>query len=359
MSNKYRVSQSKVKTFRRCHAAYHYKYVEELRKKRRSRPLQFGTMVHEMLERHCNGDDPFSYLAELKADPASMKMFRQEQDEFGDILEDVEDIMTDYFDFHEGDENLHFLRKKRRSAEHHFEIELMPDVIWNGKIDTLVRTSDGLTWLGEHKSFKRRPGDDDRWRSMQGATYIRANDILGWKPVDGLWWDYIRSKAPATPTLLANKTLSGRKLDTVVSRIRRVMDERGDDDKNYPKLLSDAEKNRGQYFHRIFAAVQSHVTDTIFEDFETTVREMVRGHGKVSDMNIDMHCSWCDYEPLCRAKLQGLDMDFVKEREYDNADKTQKASELRKPKEDTIHKAIVGTVPVESAHTKARGRKER
>ena len=34
-------------------------------------------------------------------------------------------------------------------------------------------------------------------------------------------------------------------------------------------------------------------------------------------MNIERHCSWCDYEPLCRARLQGNDFDFIKERQYE------------------------------------------
>ena len=337
MTEDYRVSQSKVKTWRRCHAAYDYKYVQKLRKKRKSRPLQFGTMIHEMLELHCNGLDPFSYLDGLRSDVEAMKLFKQERDEFGDILEDVEDIMTDYFNHYDDDEDLVFVRKRKRQAEHHFEIELFPGVIWNGKIDNLVITPNKLRWLGEHKSFKRRPSDDDRWRSLQGATYIRANDILGWEPLDGLLWDYVKSKPPAIPHILQDGSMSQKKLDTLPAKIRRVAKERGEKANEYPQLMASAEKNMGEYFFRVHAPVQPQVVDMVFEDFEATVKEMVKGHGKCSDMNIDMHCSWCDYEPLCRAKLQGLDIDFTKEREYRDGTKTK--SDYKEPDPAIIHRA--------------------
>jgi len=131
MSEGFKVSQSKVKTYRRCHQAYHYRYVEKLRKKGKSRPLQFGTMIHEALERHFNGDDPMAYFEELRNDVAAMKLFAQERDEYGDILEDTQDIIADYLEYWDSD-NLRPVRKARRGAEHTFEIELFPGIIWNG-----------------------------------------------------------------------------------------------------------------------------------------------------------------------------------------------------------------------------------
>ena len=68
-----KVSQSKVKMWRQCKFAYHCKHVEKLRKKTKSRPLTFGTLVHEMLEAHANGDDPFDQLN--KASVINAKLF--------------------------------------------------------------------------------------------------------------------------------------------------------------------------------------------------------------------------------------------------------------------------------------------
>jgi len=336
MSDKFMVSQSKVKTFRRCHQAYHYRYVEKLRKKGKSRPLQFGTMIHEALERHFNGDDPMEYFDELRNDVAAMKLFAQERDEYGDILEDTQDIITDYLEYWDSD-NLRPVRKARRGAEHTFEIELFPGVIWNGKIDAIAKTPNKLRWLVEHKTYSRKPNDDDRWRNLQSVTYFRANDILGWQPLDGCVWDYIKSKPPAIPGVLKDGTLSTKKIDTLPSTVERTIAEH-DQDKlgKVDALRVMAEKNRPEYFQRIHTPAQRDVADMVFSDFEATIREMVDNHGCVSDMNIDKHCSWCDYESLCRARLQGLDVDFVKERNYTDGTKNKKDTDS--DKKPVIHR---------------------
>lgn len=320
MSKQFRVSQSKVKTYRRCRRAYHNRYVEKLRKKRKSRPLQFGTMIHEMLERHFNGDDPLEYLRGLEADVNQMKLFQQEREEYGDIIEDVEDIMIEYLAYWK-DSDLRPIRKAGRGAEHTFEIELLPDVIWNGKLDVIGVTPNKLRWLVEHKTYSRRPNDDERWRNLQSVSYFRANDILGWAPLDGALWNYVKSKPPAVPGILKDGSLSTKKIDTLPSKIKRVFADHPEAAKKttknqYQATLAMAEKNRADYFQRIHTPVNRAVADLVFADFEATVREMVDNHGKSSEMNIDRHCSWCDYEGICRAELQGLDTDYVKEREY-------------------------------------------
>ena len=346
------VSQSKVKTFRRCHRAYHYRYVEKLRKKRKNRPLQFGTMIHEMLERYINGDDPSSYLRELENDVNQMRLFAQEREEYGDIIEDVEDIITDYMEHWEND-GLRFIRKAGRGAEHTFEIEIMRDVIWNGKIDAIAATRNKLRWLVEHKTYTRKPTDDDRWRNLQSVTYFRANDIMGWQPLDGALWDYIKSKAPAVPGLLKDGSLSTKQIDTLPSKIHRVLAQAKvtASDKTAQALLQKAERNRSEYFQRVHTPVNRAVADMVFADFEATVREMVDKHGKCSDMNIDKHCGWCDYEPLCRSMLQGLDVDYVKEREYTDGTKSQKDDDSEKP---PVHKVGWETFAQDKAERVAR-----
>ena len=334
MTEVFKVSQSKVKVFRKCHQAYHYKYVEGLRKKRKSRPLQFGTMIHEALERYFNGDEPDEYFDELANNVEAMKLFSQEREEYGDILQDTRDIITDYVEFWD-DSGLRSVRKAKRGAEHHFEIELLPDVIWNGKIDAVAKTPNKLRWLVEHKTYNRKPNDDDRWRNLQSVTYFRANDMLGWTALDGCLWDYIKSKPPAVPGVLQDGTLSQKKIDTLPSTVRREVEERNESLDQYPQLVASAEKNRAEYFQRIHTPVNREVVDLVFADFEATVREMVEKHGLVSDMNIDRHCSWCDYEPICRAKLQGLDADHVIQREFTHGEKADQ-EEDDKP---VVHKA--------------------
>lgn len=314
MADEFRVSQSKVKTYRRCHRAYHNKYVLKLKKRRKSRPLTFGSIVHEMIEAFANGDDPFEVLEAINLRDA--KLFASEREEYGEIVDDIHTIMTEYFKKWP-EEELQYLRVNRKSAEHEFDIELMPNVVWNGKLDGFGKTPNRLKWLIEHKSFNRKPSDDDRWRNLQSITYFRAIDILGWPQVDGVCWDYIGSKAPAQPGLLADGSMSQKMIKTLPTAVEKFIDRHlpgGNAD--YSTFVKKTEQNYDDWFMRIFTPIHTEAVDAIFADFESTIRRMVDDHGKVRDMNIERHCGWCEYEPLCRAELLGGDIDFIKAKEY-------------------------------------------
>lgn len=202
MSNVFRVSNSKIKLWLKCKMAYHLKYVDKLRPKKKSRPLQFGTMVHEMIEAWIEGDDPMEKLAEFEKKQG--RLFQTMIDEYGDIVDDTRIIMTEYFAFwHERakkdpDSKLTILRRNRRGAEHKFEVEVRPGIVLIGKIDA-IGSSRKLRWMVEHKTFTNMPNEDHRWRSVQSALYLRVNDMLGWPSLDGTLWDYIHS-SPCIPT---------------------------------------------------------------------------------------------------------------------------------------------------------------
>lgn len=322
----FNVSQSKVKTYRRCHYAYHLRYVEKLRKKVKSRPLQFGTIVHQMLEADAEGDDPFEILKKVEKD--NIKMFRAEREMYGEIIDDIRQIMTEYFGYWP-EKDLRFERRNGRSGEHKFDIELFPGINWNGKIDAIGKTPNKLRWAVEHKTFNRKPNDDERWRNLQSSTYIHAVRLLGWGDVDGMCWDYIRSKPPTKPSLNKDLTLSQKNIDTLPITIRETLAELKLKEKDHKDYLKRSEENLAVWFQRIHTPVDDEVVKNVFADFEFTILEMAERHGKCKDKNIDRHCSWCDYEKICRAELQGDDVDFVKQKDYEvgNKDDEQPALE--------------------------------
>ena len=330
----FNVSQSKVKTYRRCRRAYHNRYVEKLRRKRISRPLVFGRIVHDMIEADLNKQDPFALLNKIAH--TDKKMFAAQREEYGEIIQDLNLIMIDYFDEYKGE--LKPIKKNNKLAEHEFNIEIMPGVNWNGKIDLIASTPNRLRWLGEHKTFTRMPGDDERWRNLQSVTYIRAIDMMGWGSVDGVIWDYIRSKGPNIPQLLDSGKLSQNKKDVLPSSVKFAIKEARLKLSDYRDFIEKARHNRRDWFTRVFQPVKNEVVNRVFDDFLLTLQEMVDNHGKVKDMNIDRHCGWCDYEPLCRAELQGLDVDYVKTREYE----TEKSAEIQGRSRDKKKKKLGG-----------------
>lgn len=318
--NKLYVSQSRVKQWRKCHYAHYLKYVRNLKKKRKSRSLTFGTIVHEMLDAYGEGDDPFKVLKKIEKDNA--KMFKIEREEYGEIIDDIRQIMTEYFDYYD-EKDLTFIRINKRSGEHPFEIELMKDVIWNGKIDALARTPNKLQWCVERKSFKRRPSDDDLWRNIQSSTYLTALNMLGWtkSPVEGMVWDYIHNKSPTKPQILKKGgVISERNITTLPITVKETLAELGMKEKNHKGYLERVDAGLSDWFFRIHTPVDSTVVDHLFEDFKFSIVEMVKdqeaGH-KTRDKCIEQHCNWCDFEGICRAELEGNDVDYVIQHDYE------------------------------------------
>lgn len=308
----FRVSHSKIKQWLKCKMSYHFKYVMKLRARKKSRPLQFGGMVHDMLEAFINGDDPFEKLDEIAKKQG--KLFRSEIEEYGDIVNDVRVIMTEYFE-HWGENSLMFVRKNKKGAEHKFEIELRDGVTLVGKIDAIAKAKK-LRWMVEHKTFTQMPNDDHRWRNVQSGIYLRVNDILGWENLDGTLWDYIHSKSPSYPEILKSGAVSRRAINTLPTRIHEVIEDRNLDPALFAGMLKLAEENRKHYFQRIFNPKKRKVVDALWDDMLSSVDEMVAFHGKSKTMTIDRHCDWCDFEPICRARLQGEDVDYVMEKQF-------------------------------------------
>jgi hypothetical protein len=298
-----------------CRLSYHYKYVENLRRKRKSRPLQFGSIIHNMIEADANGDDPFELLDKIEIDNG--KMFQAEIDIYGELIQDVADIMEDYFEYWEGSPKaVRYLEHDGKFAEHEFAIEIDDGILCKGKIDAAAK-SRGLKWMTEHKSWGRMPSEDHRWRNIQSSIYLRVNDMLGWfKGLDGTLWDYVHSKAPTKPKPLKSGNLSTKNVNTLPSTVSRTLRQLKIPRARAQGLIKAAEANRSKYFDRIYTPRNDAVIDVLFNEFIDTSREMSALHGKSKARSIGRHCEYCDFEGLCRAELLGHDVDFIKEREY-------------------------------------------
>jgi len=320
----FKVSQSKVKTWLSCKKKYHFRYIEKLKRIKKGRPLQFGSIVHDMLEAHANGDDPFEKLEKIELDNG--KLFRAEIDMYGELVVDIGFIMEDYFSYWGGkDKNsIKVIEVNGKGAEHSFAIPLDrdPKILITGKVDLFGKTPDRLKWLVEHKSFNRRPSEEFRWVNLQSSVYIRIAEMLGWPQVDGTLWDYIHSKPPELPKALKGGNVSQAKIYTLPTAVKQFLSDNKLKAKDYPSLMNHALENRSQYFYRIRNPMAAKVVDGIYSDFIDAVLDMRDNHGKKSMRTIERHCQWCDYEPLCKAELLGHDTKFIRKREYVIDEKT-------------------------------------
>lgn len=277
----------------------------------------FGNIVHKMIEAHANGGDPFRILTKIERE--NRKLFRAERELYGDIVLDVEYIMSEYFDYWKRHKDeLEYIEIRGKCAEHTFEIELKAGLVWKGTIDAFAeaRSRPRLKWLTEHKSFSKEWSEDERWRNVQSISYRRAALEMGWPDVDGTVWDYIYSKSPSIPQLKKNREPSIREIVTLPNVVADFMKREGLKSIQCEKLIEDALSCRPKYFQRVFTPMHRDAEKSIFDDFMETVNEIANEHDKKKGRNIGRHCGWCDFEPLCRAAMTGGDEDFVKEREY-------------------------------------------
>lgn len=274
-------------------------------------------MIHLMLEAEANGHDPLAKLEDVVKQAG--KMFASQQDEFDEIVGDVRDIMTDYFNHPwEKDKVLKFIKREGRRAEHEFEVDVTPNIVLVGKLDAFATTPyrDKERWIVENKSFRQMPNDDHRWRNLQSNTYIRVNEMLNLPKVAGFCWNYIRTKSPTVPKLLKNGEPSQKRLDTLPTRLTRFFDDRDVDPKTLRRMIDTAKKNEGSYFIRIFTPVKKRVVDLVWRDIVETATIMAEGAWKWRAKTIGRHCEWCEFEPICRAELTGGDVNFIKKKEY-------------------------------------------
>jgi hypothetical protein len=309
----FRVSQSKINTGRRCLQAFKYKYHDRLRRKAKARPLQFGSIMHELIEVHVEGKDPFKKLDEIAKQ--NVRLFREEREAYGEIVADAGYIMRGYLE-HWKKDPLVMLPHDGKKAEIEFEIELTTDIVATGKLDGVAK-SRKMNWLVEHKNNKQFPDADHRWRNLQSAVYIRFIEMLGWWSLEGTLWDYIRSKPPTRPELLKSGKLSEKRLDSLPQVVIDTIKKHKLNPRDYKDLIDSQTLNMSTWYQRVYTPTKKAVVDNLVRDFTLSARHLRdTNFDKPVPRSIDKHCTWCEFEPLCRAALQGSDEDYVKEHEY-------------------------------------------
>lgn len=315
MTELFHVSQSKAKDFRACQYKFWLKHILKIERLKKARPLKFGTIVHKMKQAIANGTDPFKELDKIELE--NKKLFQAEREMYGEIIEDISYIFRAYLDYTK-DKKLVYKKRDGQRAEFPFEIQYGSGLLIKGTIDA-VTTYRGLDWLTEHKNHKNIPNDDQRWRNVQSAVYIRVLEILDWWKVEGTCWDYIRTKPPTRPQLLQSGKMSERSIDTLPQVVIDTLKAHKKNLKDYQGLIDAATENMSSYFQRVYTPMKKKVVDTIFRDFIVTAKQMRDANldpKRPPPRTIEQHCGWCEFEPLCRAEMQGLDTKYIMEKEY-------------------------------------------
>lgn len=308
-----KLSHSKVKTWRRCHRAYHYKYTEKLRKKTKARPLMMGSLIHEVLELELQGK-PFEHIFN-KYQKEIRSIFEEERAEFDldSVVPNARIIMDGYLKFYKQDPVEYLAIEKEVQAE------LIPGVIVEGKIDGIVRKkSDGRVFIFERKTCKQMPKEDVRLSDIQSVIYYWLLPASGYRrKLDGIMWDYVRSKPPTVPELLKKGSLSLANIETTPEVYLEAIKKHKLKPQDYAEMLKKLELKRSQFFKRVPLPYSNTLRDNIVSDLKDTAKEILTFGEVLKDRNLGRDCSWCEFYSLCQSELRGLDSDFIRRKEYE------------------------------------------
>lgn len=310
------VSYSKVSTYRDCPQSYHWGYVMGLEPKKASRPLSFGSDFHKLLE--CRTD---KNKLEAAMDTIREQYYdltpRQQEDLGEDYLDELFQVFDDYQQRWLGTE-------LPNVTEHEFYLPIGKykgeDVVFHGIIDELYfdKETGVVSVIGEHKTFSTKPDMSVLAMNQQICLYAKAVEKeFGVMPTK-VRWDYIKSSPAKEPIWLDKSQRFSEAANSQItpySWLRACEKRKISDD----AMLSKAkmyEPNIDNFFFRCEMDIHPEMVEAIFNDFKTTVRELVAKGSTNTTKHVSRDCSWCEYQPLCYGQFTGADLDYIIEKDY-------------------------------------------
>ena len=323
------IHQSTIKAWRRCHRLYHYRYVEKIQQRVKRIQLMRGTIIGQCLDlvalEREKINTPGSWRGILsRYGKQYAKLFDEEKEYYGDLLGDIENIVSRYIKLYEKDGLKYWTSSKVTTPyELPIEIDLSPGVVFRGHIDKMPRDKQSRYWVMDHKSHKKIPEAEKRFNDLQLVFYFWAAPLAGYPKPSGVLWDYLRTKIPTKPEILKSGELSQRKdIDTDYETYYQEIVKHGLDPAKYHDLLSRL-KSEGQikFFQRVFLPGPSKaLVKEIVNDAKITAQEIKHLAGKSKTRTMDNNCPQCEFYKLCTAELRGLDSDFIRKSEYVEAE---------------------------------------
>jgi hypothetical protein len=307
---------SKVKAWRFCNKLYEFSVIRNLQPRRRAAPLLRGTILHEMLAARDMKGHAAAVAVYVDYLEKYGKLFEEEREFYGEhFMEDIWRIYRGYLRTYPDGTALTW---KVRATEGRVQTQLTPKILFEGHYDLRV-FSNGREWLVDRKSHKVIPTAEERFNNFQLLLYAEAWNRENEEKVDGIIWDYIRTKAPTIPEVLKAGTALTRRadLDTDLYTYRKAIRDNGFDEDGYAVYLKElAKRPPDRFYARVPLPIPSkQMTKTVVEEFTQTA-EMMRT-AKHFPRNATYQCSRCDFFKLCNAELSGINANFVERSDYE------------------------------------------
>lgn len=310
-----KVSQSKLKNWRKCHKLYEYKYIQKIERKVKATPLFAGDIIHKCLELWYIGKS-FDHLLE-DARKKWNRLFDEEKVDEENIPDMIDSVVTRYIEYYFND-NLEPLE-----VEKEILVPLVPEEdIWlEGKIDLIATDVNSKRkqelWLVEHKSANKIPDEGVRMSDIQSVIYFWALVELGYDTPKGIIWDYLRKKQPSVPQKLKSGELSkNKKIDTTPDVFMQAILDNNLDPEDYHDILEKLEGRQDTFFRRIKLPFSKYMVDQVVEEAKATAIEIKKMAGVLTDRNLTYECDRCEYFSLCQAELRGQDSEYIKKKQF-------------------------------------------
>lgn len=313
-----RVSHSRIKTWRRCQKAHHYKYYEGLRRVTKKRPLYLGSSVHSLIEgfiERGNWDAEMAYLRK-----EYNKLFLEEKAELGNIPLQAEQIVKGYFQYYREDGFKYPKRMRGRRTELPLNFYITDQIQFIGFIDAYPIDGQGLSWLEDHKTCKRIPDEETRYNDLQLLLYYWALPRIGQPKPDGVLWDYLRTKEPTVPEKLKSGGISkSAKIDTTYDVYMDTVEQNlgAEALPDYEEFAETLRGNEQRFYRRIHLPNPPDImVDTVVEDVIKSAREILDYGRDATVRSMSRECKMCDFYNLCHSEIRGLDTEFILKTEY-------------------------------------------
>lgn len=346
MDNYFRVSNSKLKTYRGCQKAYEFKYIDKLTPIYKSMALVRGELVHSMIEDSLKGikaQDSFEarlseklrYAAiatlpsvgskedidniltgkvklsqEDKAEVAATIATFLQSEEFEEVKIALP-IMEGYFDYYKDDKYKPYYYKDKCS-EIHVEMPIKSNVILEGYIDMLVTDQYREVWIMDHKTHGKVPTGLIKSNLQQGVLYYVLAKYLG-IPVKGVIWNYIVWKLPTEPELLKTGELTRRRsLSTTWAAYERAIKANGLNVEDYRDMKAILDGNEAKFYTRQADVYPQAMADQVMKDLRKSVDEMMYFESRKNGVrNLSYSCGTCNYRDVCYEQLCGHNLDEI------------------------------------------------
>lgn len=312
-----RVSNSKIKTWNRCHKQYEFKYVMGLRPKKRKFPLELGSWVHDLLMTRADGENWKRRHKVLKA--RFDNLFEEEKEDLGDLPAEAYRLMRSYLRTYEKEDRDH----RVIDTEMDEIITLPSGHEFNFIIDEIYEDSEGL-WLRDHKTVSKFMPKDFMLLDAQLTRYFYCAEKMGYTPLMGVEFNEIRTKAPSIPHRNKDGFLSqAQKIDTDYWTYLAEIKKLGQDPKIYMNTLRRLWGQEERFFRRSRLPKDKPVTETMMLELDQCIVEIE--DAKAYPRSPDKSCEWmCDYKDLCIVQLQGGNIDSVIKHKYDRRKRSRK-----------------------------------